>query len=108
MTPEGKVKVWARRKGGAFDVVFPGHVRVSPRGGPFASTGVADDILCWYGLFIAIEIKPNDGSASDLQMKFLREVVAAGGIGALLKGKDWHKLELVKARALERIQCRST
>ena len=99
MTPEGKIKQWCRRKGGAFDVAFPGHVRVSPRGGPFAQTGVSDDILCYRGVFVAIEVK---ASASDhptkLQMEFLQNVVSAGGVGAVLKGKDMHRLYAISTR----------
>lgn len=103
MTPEGKVKTWCRRRGGAFDVVFPGHVRVSPRGGPFGQTGVADDILCWRGVFIAIEVKHDTGVATPLQIKFLKEVIAAGGVGAVLKGKDMARLYAIRDAALEKV-----
>jgi hypothetical protein len=106
MTPEGKVKQWCRKKGGAFDHYFPGHVRVSPRGGPFSQSGVSDDILCWRSVFIAIEVKPTDGEATTLQLSFLKEVIAAGGVGAVLKGRDTNKLELIRNRALDVIQRR--
>jgi hypothetical protein len=104
VTPEGKVKQWCRKPGGAFDVFFPGHVRVSPRGGPFAQTGVADDILCWYGIFIAIEVKAtiNDRPTA-LQLKFLKDVISAGGVGAVLKGRDTSKLQVIRDRVLEKV-----
>ena len=108
MTPEGKVKSWCRRKGGAFDKYFPGHKRVSPRGGPFAATGVCDDILCWRSLFIAIEVKSDTGEATALQLDFLREVIAAGGVAAVLKGRDEARLAAIRDRALEKLECRST
>ena len=103
MTPEGKVKQWCRRKDGAFDKWFPGHKRVSPRGGPFAANGVCDDILCWQGIFVAIEVKSADGSATALQLDFLREVQAAGGVAAVLKGKDEHKLLAIRNAVIRKI-----
>lgn len=106
MTPEGKIKQWCRRKGGAFDLYFPGHVRVSPRGGPFGQSGVADDILCWQGVFVAIEVKPADGRPTALQIAFLKDVAAAGGVGAVLKGRDEAKLSAIRNKVLQK--CRST
>ena len=106
-TPEGKVKQWCRRKDGAFDTIFPGHVRVSPRGGPFAQTGVADDILCWRGVFIAIEVKATiDDHPTKLQLEFLKDVVSAGGVGAVLKGKDVDRLRAIRDKALEKLSGR--
>lgn len=103
-TPESKVKQWCRRKGGAFDYYFPDHVRVSPRGGPFAQTGVSDDIICWHGVFVAIEVKATvDDRPTDLQLKFLKDVVAAGGVGAVLKGRDTNKLLAIRNRVLEKV-----
>lgn len=103
-TPEGKVKNWCRRKDGAFDKVFPGHVRIPPRGGFYSVTGVSDDILCWRGVFIAIEVKPYaDSQPTALQLKFLKEVVAAGGVGAVLKGKDMSRLFAIRDAVLRKI-----
>ena len=102
-TPEGKVKQWCRRKGGAFDEFFPGHKRVSPRGGPFAANGVCDDILCWRSIFVAIEVKPDDGHATKLQIEFLKEVIDAGGVGAVLKGKDLTRLAHIRDKVLEKL-----
>lgn len=102
MTEEGKVKQWCRRKDGAFDQVFPGHVRVSPRGGPFAQSGVADDILCWRGVFVAIEVKATaTDQPTKLQMEFLKSVIEAGGVGAVLRGRDIHKLYAISNRVVQ-------
>lgn len=101
MTPEGKAKQWCRKRGGAFDLVFPGHKRVSPRGGPFAASGVCDDILCWRSIFIAIEVKSDTGSLTALQLEFLKEVNAAGGVGAVLKGRDMQRLLAIRNKVLE-------
>ena len=89
---------------GAFDTYFPGHVRVSPRGGPFGQTGVSDDILCWHGVFVAIEVKAtvNDHPTA-LQLKFLKDVVTAGGVGAVLKGRDTEKLRAIRNKVLEKV-----
>lgn len=108
MTPEGKVKQWCRKKDGAFDHFFPGHVRVSPRGGPFGQSGVADDILCWQGVFVAIEIKSIDGNPTALQLDFLKDVVNAGGVGAVLRGRDVIRLSVIRDRVLEKVKCHLT
>jgi hypothetical protein len=100
-TPEGKVKQWCRRKDGAFDRFFPGHLRIAPHGGSFSVNGVSDDILCWRGVFVAIEIKPDDGHLTRLQREFLKEVVDAGGVGALLRGKDEVRLANIRDKVLE-------
>lgn len=104
VTPEGKIKQWCRKRDGAFDTYFPGHVRVSPRGGPFAQTGVADDILCWHGVFVAIEVKAtaNDHPTA-LQLKFLKDVALAGGVGAVLRGRDSAKLQAIRDKVLEKV-----
>ena len=106
MTPEGKVKLWCRKPEGAFDKVFPGHARVSPRGGVYAAGGVADDLLCWQGLFIAIEIKCIDGTATVLQMQFLQSIIRAGGIAVILRGPDLVRLHLARDKALRILSMR--
>ena len=103
-TPEGKVKDWAKKQ---YKILFPGHWRVSPRGGPFGKAGCPDDLLCWQGLFIAIEVKAVGGTVSALQMCALKEIQMAGGIAAVLKGQDLDKLIAVRTAALEKLACRS-
>lgn len=102
MTPEGKVKAWAHRR---YDEVFPGHWRVSPRGGPFGKSGCPDDIICWRGVFVAVEVKADDGVVSALQEVALRRIAAAGGVAAVLRGKDEAKLQ--KIREAVEVLCRS-
>ena len=96
MTPEGKVKLWARQQ---YSVLFPGHWRVSPRGGPFGKAGCPDDILCWNGIFIAIEVKADGGEVSALQHLALKEIGEAGGVAAVLRGKSMSRLLAIKAAA---------
>lgn len=98
-TPEGKVKRKVRKW---YDDNLPGHYRIAPRGGMFGSTGTSDDVLCWRGVFVSIEVKPYaDSEPSAMQMKKLREVVAAGGVAAVVKGYDVEKLEAIKRTVLK-------
>ena len=55
-------------------------------GGPYQTAGISDIIGCYRGRYIAVEVKdakhksaPN-GGLTPLQMKFLAEVRAAGGL----------------------------
>lgn len=93
MTPEGKVKVkikaWYKEN-------LPGHWRVSPRGGPFGKQGCSDDVICYLGFFLAVEVKSDTGELTPLQVKNLRDVQAAGGVAAVVKGFDVQRLEKIK------------
>jgi hypothetical protein len=96
-TPEGKVKIKIDKW---LDENLPGNWRVKPRGGPFGKGGCPDILICWKGIFIAIEVKADDGTATDLQMVQLRKIAQAGGVAALVKGFDLEKLALVKGAAV--------
>lgn len=86
MTPEGKVKVWLDRQ---LDVYLPGHWKVKPRGGPFGKAGTGDYIVCWQGVFIMIEVKADEScEPTALQLHQLNAVLKAGGVAAVVKGKD--------------------
>jgi len=100
MTPEGNVKIWATKQ---YDILFPGHWRVSPRGGPYGKAGCPDHLLCWHGLFIAIEIKSLEGSVSGLQILALKEIQSAGGIAAVLRGRDLKRLLTIREIVLKRV-----
>lgn len=100
MTPEGSVKVWAKRQ---YDILFPGHWRVSPRGGPFGKAGCPDDLLCWQGVFIAIEVKSLEGEVSGLQKLALKEIQTAGGVAAILRGKDLNRLLAIRNAVIKKV-----
>lgn len=106
-TPEAKVKRWlygtTQRPGKLFEY-FPKAYVYKPQGGMFGSTGAPDCMLCWNGIFVGIEIKAENGRATDLQVKHLKGILEAGGIAALLVGKDEEKLRMIKQRVLERIK----
>lgn len=55
---------------------------IKHHGGPFSQPGVSDLLICWESMFVAIEVKtPESGNGpTDLQMKFLLDVIDAGGI----------------------------
>jgi len=96
MTPEGKAKVKIRQW---YKDNLPGHWRVSPRGGPFGKAGCPDDLICWRGIFIAIEIKSDTGDTTALQDIALRDIKNAGGIAAIVRGYDVARLNAIKAAA---------
>lgn len=99
MTPEGKIKLKIDRW---LDAEMPGHWKVKPRGGPFGNSGCPDILICWRGVFIAIEVKAEHGEASALQMVQLKKIQRAGGIAALVRGFDVVRLENIKLLALEK------
>lgn len=99
MTPEGKVKEKIKKW---LDLNMPGHWRVMPRGGPFGKAGCPDILICWQGIFIAIEVKSDEGDATALQIMNLKKILSAGGVAALVRGYDVPRLELIKAKAAEK------
>ena len=98
-TPEGSVKTWLKRQ---LDLRLPGHWRIMPRGGPFGKAGTGDIVLVYKGVPAMIEVKSDQGEATPLQMNSLRQFQAAGGVAALIKGKDEDRL----AHIIAEIQCR--
>lgn len=99
MTPEGKVKVKIKQW---YKANLPNHWRVSPRGGPFGKQGCSDDVICYLGFMIAVEVKSDTGDLTALQLKNLRDVQAAGGIAAVVRGFDVERLEKIKQIAEHR------
>ena len=92
MTPEGKVKQWAINK---LKQEFPTAWAYSPRGGAFGVAGTPDRLMCINGLFVAIEFKAEGGQLTALQINQLKIIQQAGGIAAVLKGKDSERLNLI-------------
>ncbi len=102
-TPEGKIKQWAIRR---LQQEFPNAWQYSPRGGPYGVAGTPDRLMCVGGLFVAIEFKADNGVLSDLQRAQLLAIKNAGGIAAVLKGKDERKLQLIIATIRSKLQCK--
>jgi hypothetical protein len=102
MTEEGKIKVWAYEQ---YKTIFPGHWSYAPRGGVFGKSGTPDRLICWMGIFIAIEIKATaDDHPTDLQRQQLNAIAKAGGVAAVLRGKDLRKLYLIRDFALSKVK----
>ena len=97
MTPEGKAKVKIRQW---IKDNMPGSWRVSPRGGPFGKTGCPDDLICWRGTFIAIEIKSETGDPTSSQVNELKLITKAGGVAAVVRGFDVNRLQSIKNRVI--------
>ncbi len=99
MTPEGKVKIWLDKQ---LDKYLPGHWKVKPRGGPFGKAGTGDYIVCWQGIFIMIEVKADESChATPLQLHQLNAVIDAGGIAAVIKGKDEQRVIRIRDAVMQ-------
>ena len=97
------MKAWAIRR---LQQEFPDAWQYSPRGGPYGVAGTPDRLLCVGGLFVAIEFKAENGSVTELQRAQLMAIKNAGGISAVLKGKDERKLQLIIATIRSKLQCK--
>lgn len=63
---------------------LPQAKRISPRQSGFGQNGVADELICYKGLFYAVEIKaPPYGTTTPWQDKFLIEIRDAGGVAGV-------------------------
>lgn len=62
-------------------------------GGQFTRAGVPDLLCCIHGRFVGIELKASNGRPSELQLRQLRLIEEAGGIGILLYPKDFEKFK---------------
>ena len=106
-TLEGKVKRWlygTTQKPGKLFNYFPGAWVYKPPGGMFGRAGTADCLLCWRGIFVAIEVKAEGNTPTELQLRSLRNINTAGGIGAILTGKDESRLDAIRSAVLAKLQ----
>ena len=58
-------------------------------GGGFTRSGIPDLLICCNGHFIGAEVKGADGRPSALQIRELKKIQEAGGIGILLFPNDY-------------------
>lgn len=64
-------------------------------GGGFQRSGIPDLICCINSIFIAVELKGDNGKPTELQRMNIKNINAAGGIGLILYPtgfKDFKKL----------------
>lgn len=74
-TPESKVKARC-----VTQLKEMGAVYFYPVTGGYGASGVSDIVVCYEGLYIAIECKAGKNKLSELQKMFLENVAAAGGL----------------------------
>jgi Holliday junction resolvase len=53
---------------------------VKIHGSEYQERGTPDVLGCWRGRFVAVEFKQPGENPTKIQLKFLNEIVAAGGI----------------------------
>lgn len=83
MTPESKLKKDLKtllNERGAYWAAIAG--------GPYAKPGDPDIIVCYQGMFIAIEAKTYEGSQSEWQKLREKQIRDAGGIYLIIKNVD--------------------
>lgn len=101
-TPEAKVKAWLDKR---LDQVFPGHYKYKPPGGMFGVAGTPDYFVLWGGVFIAIEVKADGNVLRANQLATLKKIKAAGGVSAVMVGKDERKLLLIYNEVMMKNPC---
>lgn len=57
--------------------------------GPYSKSGIPDIICCCNGRFVGIEVKAENGHASELQKRNIELIQGAKGIGYILYPKDF-------------------
>lgn len=100
-TPENRVKIWLDQE---LKKKYPGIWRYAPPGGFFGLAGIPDRFYLYKGVFVAIEVKATYNAPTELQLKRLKEIHEAGGIVAVMRGKDFDKLRRIYDRIDERVK----
>ncbi|RKD25230.1 VRR-NUC domain-containing protein [Caminicella sporogenes DSM 14501] len=62
-------------------------------GGGYQRAGIPDLICCINGVFIAIELKGDNGKPTEIQKMNIRNINAAGGIGVILYPEGFKKFK---------------
>ena len=70
---ENEIKEELKKRGAWFVKYWAGAM--------YTRSGVPDLLVCYKGQFIAIEVKGDQGTISDLQREEMAKIEAAGGIG---------------------------
>lgn len=79
-TIENKIKAYLKTIDGLY--FFKEH------GGLYGTAGVPDIICCYKGLFIAFEVKTDDGKTTALQEATIKRIRKAGGIAEVVRSVD--------------------
>ena len=59
---------------------------INIHGSAYQEKGIADLLVCYKGLYVALEIKQDSGEPSKDQLLFLRSIRQADGIGEIVYG----------------------
>lgn len=62
--------------------------------GPYSKSGIPDIIACINGKFVAIEVKAENGHASDLQKRNIRLINQCNGIGYIVYPRDFERIKI--------------
>lgn len=62
-------------------------------GGGFQKSGIPDILCCINGIFVAIELKAENGKASALQIYNIEKIRQSGGIGYILYPNQFEKFK---------------
>lgn len=87
-TPEAKVKAKIKELFKKYGAVY-----AMPVGTGYGASGVSDFLVCCRGVFIAVEAKAGTNKPTELQLAFLREIDAAGGVALVINEKNLNVLE---------------
>lgn len=83
MTPESKlkkdIKAHVEGRGGHYTPVT---------GGPYGRPGEPDGIVCYKGMYVAVEAKTYEGTQSTIQKLRQKQIEAAGGIYILARSVE--------------------
>ena len=62
--------------------------------GPYSKSGIPDIIACVNGYFVAIEVKADEGHATELQKRNIRLIQQCNGYAYIVYPKDFEKLKI--------------
>jgi len=66
-----------------------------PQGQYTSRRGIPDLCMCIKGMYVAIEVKTDNGSPTRLQVHEIDKINRAGGLGTVIYGKDEAKLQAI-------------
>lgn len=84
-TFENKIKKWLKEHGHWYVKYWAGS--------KFTKTGIPDLLCCVNGYFVAIEVKAQNGTPSELQEHTVNEIRTAGGFAVIVYPSGWPKLK---------------
>ena len=83
-TFENKIKAYLKSIGAYF---------IKTHGDRFSKVGTPDIIACINGHFVAVEVKAENDTPSEIQLYHIEQIQKAGGYGIILYPKDFEKFK---------------